>query len=266
MFRLRALAFAACLAASPAGAEALTGIAGADVLPGWRDGDGTHVAALHLTLAPGWKTYWRAPGDAGIPPAFDWTGSRNIAAVEIVWPRPQVFTLNGLRTLGYAEELVLPLRIRPLDPAAPARLSAVIDLGVCRDICVPTSMRVTGDLPPRGAADARIDAALAARPESAAEAGVLSHSCRIEPTADGLRVTAEVVVPQIGAAEMVVLEAGDPGLWIGEAQARRDGARVTAVADIVPLGAAPAVIDRSRMTVTLLSRDRAVEIAGCPAR
>ncbi|MCX8508161.1 MAG: protein-disulfide reductase DsbD family protein, partial [Rhodobacteraceae bacterium] len=50
----------------------------AEILPGWRTESGSQMAALRLTMAPGWKTYWRAPGDAGIPPRFDWTGSANL--------------------------------------------------------------------------------------------------------------------------------------------------------------------------------------------
>src|SRR6056297_1113481 len=94
----------ALLAAAPASAHAEAAmpadVVRAEVLPGWTTGAGTRMAALRLTLAPGWKTYWRAPGDAGIPPAFDWSGSRNLKGVAFHWPAPDVFQSYGIRTIG----------------------------------------------------------------------------------------------------------------------------------------------------------------------
>ena len=64
---------------------------------------------LHFTLASGWKTYWRSPGDAGYPIAVDWTGSSNLAKADLFWPVPHRFTLFGLDTFGYKDEVVLPV-------------------------------------------------------------------------------------------------------------------------------------------------------------
>ena len=58
----------------------------ADLLTGWRLEDGRHAAAIRIRLDPGWKTYWRAPGDGGIPPSFDWQGARNLAGWSVHWP------------------------------------------------------------------------------------------------------------------------------------------------------------------------------------
>ncbi|MEL7014329.1 MAG: protein-disulfide reductase DsbD domain-containing protein, partial [Pseudomonadota bacterium] len=60
----------------------------ARLLTGWRAADGSHIAALQIDLAPGWTTYWRAPGDAGIPPYFDWHASENLSSVDVEWPSP----------------------------------------------------------------------------------------------------------------------------------------------------------------------------------
>ena len=94
------------------------------MLHGWVNSDGTRTAALHLDLAPGWKTYWRAPGDAGIPPRFDWRGSSNVGTVAITWPTPSVFDQNGMRSVGYEDVLTIPLRIEPRTPGEPVRLRA----------------------------------------------------------------------------------------------------------------------------------------------
>src|SRR6516162_2001871 len=68
---------------------------------------------LQFILAPGWKTYWRSPGDAGLPVRVDWAGSANLAGADLAWPVPHRFTLFGLDTFGYQDEVVLPIAARP---------------------------------------------------------------------------------------------------------------------------------------------------------
>lgn len=107
------------------GGSALPALAGSDwdqvvtleVLDGGATAQGRYIGALHLRLEDGWKTYWRAPGDAGIPPQFSWQGSSNIADLSITWPTPEVFETSGYRTIGYHDELVLPVEITPKTPA-----------------------------------------------------------------------------------------------------------------------------------------------------
>ncbi len=134
-----------------------------ELLPGWRTDHGTHMAAVRLTLAPGWKTYWRAPGEGGIPPQMDFEGSRNITAVETHFPTPEVFFANGMRSIGYSKVVVLPLEFRVPRPGE-ARLNARLDLGICEDICMPMSVDLRATLPSAGARDRAILEALAARP------------------------------------------------------------------------------------------------------
>jgi DsbC/DsbD-like thiol-disulfide interchange protein len=112
-----------CGPAAPAAAQALPPqIVHAELRPGWQTEDGTHLAALHLRLAEGWKTYWRVPGDAGIVPQFDWSRSQNTASVRARWPRPMIFSQNGYRSIGYEGELVLPLEVVPQQAGKPVAL------------------------------------------------------------------------------------------------------------------------------------------------
>ena len=113
-----------------------------DLLTGWQQSDGRRVAAIRLRMAPGWKTYWRSPGDAGIPPEFDWSGSDNLRDVQITWPAPKVFDQGGVNSIGYAREVILPLTITPRRPGAPVTLDTSIDLGVCSDICLPQTIHL----------------------------------------------------------------------------------------------------------------------------
>lgn len=262
--RLASAAALALCAALPAGAEAVPDdLVRAGFLGGWRTESGTQMSALRLDLAEGWKTYWRAPGDAGIPPQFNWSGSDNVASVRFHWPTPTVFMLNGLRTIGYHDELVLPLEVTPRDPARPMHLRAEIDMGVCSDICVPVTLRLGADLPQAGAPDPAISAALADQPMQAKAAGLSGLHCKVEPIRDGLRITAEIDLPG-GAEDVTVFETSDPGLWVSESTTRREGGRLISSADLVPASGGPVALDRSRVTITVLGDSRAAELRGCP--
>src|SRR5215471_7149111 len=70
------------------------------------------LGGIAFQLQPGWKTYWRTPGDSGVPPRFDFSKSENVEAVTVMWPPPAVFADGaGGHSMGYHDKLVLPLRI-----------------------------------------------------------------------------------------------------------------------------------------------------------
>lgn len=261
-----AAAIAVALSAPPraeAQAASVSDLVQAELRPGWRSAEGVHMAALHLHLAEGWKTYWRAPGDAGIPPRFDWQGSHGIARVQAHWPRPVVFDQAGMRSIGYLRDLVLPLELT-LRGDGPARVEMRIEIGICESICVPVSLRVAADLPSGGAPDPAITAALADRPVTAGAAGLTRAVCAAEPIADGLRVTADLDLPRLGASEVVVFELPDDSIWISEASSRRNGGRLSAIAEMVAPSGAPFALDRSALRITVLGEARAAELRGCP--
>lgn len=240
------------------GANIITG----EILPGWETPDGTQMVGVKLMLAPGWKTYWRAPGDAGIPPQFTWEGSSNVAKANMHWPRPEVYYQNGMRTIGYKHEVVFPIELTPADAGQPMRLSAHVALGVCQDICMPMELELNAQLP-ADAQSAPIRAALDARPENAAEAGVSAVRCTTEPISDGLRLTAHVAVAPLGGKEVAVVEMADPSIWVSESEVTRSGDQLTAVTDLVPADAAPFALDGSAVRITLLSGANAIDIQGC---
>lgn len=237
----------------------------AGLLPGWATDQGTHMAALSLTLAPGWKTYWRSPGEAGIPPSFDWSGSQNLRSVAIHWPTPQVFHTQGMQSIGYHDGMLLPLEVTAIDPSQPVTLHARIDMGVCNDICVPAMLDLSVTLTQPGVGDPAIKAALRDQPLGARAGGVSAVSCTVEATSDGLRVTAHLAIPQVGQQETVVMEPGLPGVWTSDSAVMRAGGTLTAVADLVGPSDAPFALDRSAIVLTVLGGAQAVEIRGCPA-
>ena len=87
-------------------------------------------------MEEGWKTYWKVPGDAGIPPLFDFSASENVKNVEIKWPVPTRFGTDA-QMLGYKDAIIFPLLVSPEDPARPMMLKASIQLGLCSELCVP---------------------------------------------------------------------------------------------------------------------------------
>lgn len=173
--RLRACVGLVALA-SPAVAES---VAVPRLLAGVPEADGGRTAGLEVALAPGWKTYWRAPGDAGVPPLFDWAGSDNLAAVAVEWPAPELFDTFGLTTLGYGGVVTLPLRLTPVDAGLPIRLRLGLDYGVCAEICIPERADLALDIAPGAEPEgaAAIASARALAPTPAAEGGVTAVDC-----------------------------------------------------------------------------------------
>lgn len=102
---------------------------------------------VEVKLEPGWKTYWRSPGDAGIPPQVDFTDSTNVAASDFRWPVPARFKYYDLETFGYSKEVVFPINVKLERPGEPAQLRARVDMLVCDDVCIPHTMNVSLDLP-----------------------------------------------------------------------------------------------------------------------
>ena len=256
MIRRMTALMIALASASPALAEPALppGLVSARLLPGWTQADGSRIAALELVLAPGWKTYWRSPGDTGLPPEFDWGGSRNLSGVTLHWPAPELIESEGSQTLGYHDRLVLPLTALPADPDRPVDLAARIDLGLCETICVPAHLALTAPAP-GAAADPRITAAMQAAPLPAA--GPLPE-CRISPISDGMQV--RLTLPAQSAASAAAMELdGAEAVWASGAVIA-DG---TVTADFVPASGKPFDLDPSRIVLTLIHPEGATEHRGC---
>ena len=103
--------------------------------------------ALELHLKPGWKTYWRSPGEAGLPPALDFGTSGNVASATLAYPIPHRFTLLGLDTFGYKDDITLPLDLAVQQPGRPLELQAKLDILVCAEICVPDTLQLALKIP-----------------------------------------------------------------------------------------------------------------------
>lgn len=258
----------------PSGAFSQTeGLLHAEILQGGTSAAGQPLAALSLQLAPGWKTYWRAPGEGGLPPVFEWQGSDNLAGVEFFWPRPQVFESAGFVNIGYFDTLVLPFALTPTDAGAPIMLRAQVALGICKDICIPVQIALQADVSGQMPNHPAIAAALANQPTAASAAGVGDVSCSAQPISDGMRLTARIALPaQMGAApaitsaiaaETVVIEHQAAAIWASGAVTQRSGDWLVSEVDLVPPQAKPFDLRGEDLRMTVLMQDAAVDIQGC---
>ncbi len=109
--------------------------------------DASIPLAVRLDLDAGWDTYWRNPGDAGLAPHFDWSGSENLKDAVISWPAPHRFTTLDLESFGYKNTVIFPVTLTPETPGAPLNLALQLDLLVCKDICVPETHKLSFTLP-----------------------------------------------------------------------------------------------------------------------
>ena len=264
---LTGIAILACAVFSSPASQAQTVLTGSERLtsttmhPGWAEPDGRRIAGLHMALAPGWKTYWRNPGAAGIPPRFDWSESRNVKGVRVVFPRPMVFESFGMRTIGYENQMVLPLAITTEDANRPIRLRLSLSYGVCEEICVPAQEDLALDIIPGQApeGEALIRAALASAPRRAGRRGLTAAECALRPDLNEFeaRLTFD---PPLDAAAVVVAEAGD--LFFGELDSRAENGVTVATGEVT---ARNGWASRESVRLTVIDVNGAYTIDGCAA-
>ena len=150
------------------------------------------LGGIAFQLQPGWKTYWRTPGDSGVPPRFDFSKSDNVEAVTVLWPAPMKFDDGaGGTALGYKKQVVLPLRIVAKNADKPVTLRANINYAVCDKLCIPVEAKA--ELAFTSVASTE-DSALSARARYRAEAG----QCRRSQPADHPRRQARRQIQRAG--------------------------------------------------------------------
>ncbi|HEY1599952.1 MAG TPA: protein-disulfide reductase DsbD domain-containing protein [Pirellulales bacterium] len=174
-------------------------------------GSGSTVdAGLEIRLAPGWHTYWRSPGEAGLPPHIDWQDSTNLSHTEIAWPAPKRISIQGLQGYVYEDHVLLPIVLSLGRPGAPLALHAALTYGVCKEVCIPYSAHFDLALP-AGVALADKEAALI----SAARAHVPAALA-----ADGMSLLGVTVTPAKAGATLEIrlrsmdVRFGNPDLFV----------------------------------------------------
>lgn len=120
------------------------------LIAGARLPDGKLLAGLEVDLAEGWKTYWRVPGDSGVPAVFSWDQSENVKDIKVHWPAPTRFKDKYGWNNGYKKDFVFPIEVQPKNPDAPVNLKLLLHYGVCEDLCIPGKANLALSLAPEG--------------------------------------------------------------------------------------------------------------------
>jgi len=206
--------------------------------------------AIQLRMDPGWKTYWRNPGDSGVPPTFDWSGSKNLKSAEVLYPAPHRFADANGTAIGYKGEVVFPVKITPEHAGEPVNLALTFQYGLCKDLCIPNSASLNVVLPPDlGKADeALIQTALdhVPKPEHAdALPRIASVTANLDGKKPGLEI--EALFPE---------GASGTDLFIDNPE----------IAVPVPKALGPLKGGKQRFSVTFYSPSEAAAIKGKPLR
>jgi hypothetical protein len=242
----------------------IIGLKSVDIIRGWRQSDDIHIAAINIKLEDGWKTYWRVPGIGGIAPILNWEKSKNIKNISQIWPTPNIYNEYGLQTIGYKDELLLPLQIQPIDKKQPIHLSITIDFGICSDVCVPIQTSVEEKLPERTSFGKKnILDTLEKTILSGNKSLFKIVKCNIIPIKDGFEVNAffegltSFDKDTLGVVEYPVKQNG----WINQKASLVSGNQLNVHATVY--NKSIHFIDRSDLTLTIFTKNKAFEFDGC---
>lgn len=218
---------------------------------------------LQFQLQPGWKIYWRAPGDAGLPPEIDWAKPANLAIGEISWPVPDRFSYAGLETFGYEGEVIFPIAATRPDPSAPVSMKPIVHFLTCAQICVPNDVTLRFDLP-AGAVESPETAALIDRfavrvPGPPAQAGFDLRSASIADSGKDAVLSLRLAATPALQHPDVMVEGADGFSFLAPSLEHSD--ELTRLLIQMPGGAgASAKLSGRPLRLTIVDRASAIEM------
>jgi DsbC/DsbD-like thiol-disulfide interchange protein len=225
------------------------------------EGQSALLAGVHLRMSPGWKTYWKNPGDSGVPPHFDWSSSKNLKRVEMLYPAPHRFADGGGTAIGYDGEVVFPVKLTPKRAGEPTELKLNFAYGLCKDLCIPNdvTLALTVDAD-AGKGDALLLESYLAQVPKPAAPGILPEITAIDFKPDGEKP--ELVVdaqfpPNAGGTDLFI-DAGSSFVPVPQPLGPPDGGKQRfAVTFASPIEAAG--IKGKSLALTLVSDQGATE-------
>ena len=225
------------------------------------DGDGQPVAAIEVRLNPGWKAYWRTPGEGGLPTVFDFSMSRNLESAEVYYPAPRRYDDGYTTTNVYDGRVLFPIDLSAALPSVSMAIVVQIDMGVCEQICIPLQLETSVELSvgaDDAAAESIIDEAIAMLP-NAPQPGAfeITGVTLIEDDGETALFEATAVVPQPFGSDLFV--EGPVGWYpIAPVQIGRAGNTLTFAFAFERLGEATP-LEAAELTFTLVSTGAAIE-------
>lgn len=222
-----------------------------------------HRAGVEIRLAPGWKTYWRYPGDSGVPPHFDFAGSDNVKNVAVLWPVPQRLADSEGLTIGYKNNVVFPVHVEAQDAGRPVTLRLKLDYAICEKLCIPVDARAEISLTGTAKANEAILAAAEARVPQAVDPGqggdISITAIKRDSAASPQRILVDVKAPA-GTKPELFAEGPTPdwALPVPEpvAGAESGSQRFSFALDGLPPGASP---KGALLKLTASAGERAIE-------
>lgn len=224
------------------------------------------LGGLHIRLEAGWKTYWRSPGDTGLPAVIDWTGSENVSAPRLTWPLPKRIEISGFQNLVYEDEVVLPLKLSARDAAKSVTLKAAVDYAVCKEVCVPLQANLSITLSPSASSNAAEAAQAKLIRRHAARVPAIGSTEGLSISEIGLHSSNEgefLEVTLIGDGPLtspgMIVEAPPPFSLAAPTVVRREGeAKVTLQMKVAAGRSKPSLSGR-RIILTVYGGGRALE-------
>lgn len=240
-----------------------------EILTGWRE-SGQHVFGLKMTLARGWKTYWRAPGVNGIAPEIIWSELNNASEPQFHFPEPAIILdeLGIFPVIGYKDSVIFPITLSVPNASKDSYVSGIFRFGVCREVCIPKQIefntKLAADL------DIRIDEITAAQSSAAKKINASTDGehfiCRFMPIGKNeFMLIAEIDIdthsPTLFEA---VPEYQNNRIWFDKTQSELEsGGRLKLTSRLTHLDDNVFAIDRSKLTITFITNKSATEYSGC---
>ena len=213
------------------------------------------VAGVQLRMSSGWKTYWKSPGDSGVPPSFDWSGSTNLKHAEVLYPAPHRFAEANGWAIGYDDEIVFPVKITPEREGEPVELKLAFDYGLCKDLCIPNDvtlgLAVGADV---GKGDALLIETFLARVPKAGAPGELPEVSQVEASfdADAPKLVVTASFPPGATATDLFIDAGDVFVPMPKALGPPEGGKQRFAVNFVSASEAAAIKGKP-LALTLVS-------------
>lgn len=101
------------------------------------DADGVVRGVLQIEPKDGWITYWREPGEAGIPPQIRLDPASGVSLTTMAYPVPKLIENGDITDIGYDHAVSLPFQLKAADTSAGGKINLTAFIGVCQNICIP---------------------------------------------------------------------------------------------------------------------------------
>jgi DsbC/DsbD-like thiol-disulfide interchange protein len=223
---------------------------------------------IEIRLDPGWKTYWRYPGDSGVPPRFSFTRSENLESVRLLWPAPKRFGGPGDASIGYTGDVIFPLRVLPRDPARPVLLRFEVDYAICQNLCIPADGKaelLLGEEPSTYEEALRQSEERVPKPVAIGQGEALAIAAVTREAHGGKpRVMVDVRAPDTASLELFA-EGPTPD-WALPVPERIPGAPAGLQRFAFEFDGAPpgAMEEGARLRLTAVAQDQAIEVVALP--